>query len=394
MKNAGLIFQEIQEIEDEIIEIRRQLHRYPELSFHEEKTPEYIADFHRRLGNDVLTGVGGRGVVAKLVGGKPGKTVALRADFDALPVQEENDIPYKSTVRGVMHACGHDGHTAIVLGLAKALSRIRDRISGTVVFIHQHAEEIVPGGAIEMIKDGCLNGVDYIYGLHLWAPFRLGEIHIAKSNLMAATDKFEIEITGKGGHGGIPHESSDLIVLASQLIVSLQSVVSRRINPFDPVVLSIGSIHAGQSFNVLPDKIEITGTVRAFSDAVRKRVESEMKRILEGTCQTSGVQHRFDYQYGYPAVVNHPKEAERIISVARDVPGVTGIVDMQPMMIGEDFAYYLKEKPGAFFLMGACDPENKNPYPHHHPKFSFDERVLPIASKVMGSIALNVLANT
>jgi amidohydrolase len=387
------MYEVLKNIEDEIIEIRRYLHENPELSFQEEKTPEFIAGYHRKLGHEVQTGVGGRGVVAKLVGGKPGKTVALRADFDALPVQEENDIPYKSTVPGVMHACGHDGHTAIVLGVAKSLNKMRSELPGTVVFIHQHAEEIVPGGALQMIKDGCLNGIHYVYGMHIWTMFPLGQVYIAEGNMMAATDKFEIKILGKGGHGGVPHESVDLIVLASHLIVHLQSIVSRRLDPFKPAVVSVGSIHAGRSFNVLPDKVEISGTVRTFSDDVRKNIETEIGRILEGLCATCGVRYEFEYQYGYPAVVNHPEEARRVMSVAKETPGVKGVVTMQPMMIGEDFAYYLKEKPGAFFLIGARDPGSETVYPHHHPKFSFDERVLLIASAVMANVALNSLTN-
>jgi amidohydrolase len=385
------LLNELKMLEDEMIHIRRYLHQYPELSFHEEKTPQYITDYHRTLGHEVRSNVGGRGVVAKLKGAKPGKTVAIRADFDALPVREDNDVPYASKVPGVMHACGHDGHTAIALGLAKSLNRMREEISGTVVFIHQHAEEIVPGGAKSMIEDGCLDGVDCIYGTHLWAPLPLGEIHINGGNMMAATDKFEIEITAKGGHAGVPHEATDVIVLASQLVVTLQTIVSRKINPFEPVVLSIGSFHAGTSFNILPDKVKIIGTVRCFSDAVRKKVDAEMKKVINALCDMSGAGYTFEYEYGYPAVVNHPEEAARIAQVAENVPDVSKIVTMQPMMIGEDFAYYLKEVPGAYFLIGAKDPADEKAFPHHHPKFTFDEKVLRIASSVLGCVALESL---
>ncbi len=387
------LYEEIKQLEREMIEIRRYLHQYPELSFQEEKTPAYIAEFHRQLGHEVRTGVGGAGVVATLHGAKPGKTVAVRADFDALPVQEENDIPYKSKVPGVMHACGHDGHTAIVLGLSKALNRLQSEIAGTIVFIHQHAEEIVPGGARAMIQDGCLKGVDAIYGAHLWAPFPLGEIRIKSDSMLAASDKFEIELTGKGGHAGLPHETNDVIVAAAQLVVNLQSIVSRRINPFEPVALSIGSLHAGQSFNVIPESAKLLGTVRSFNESVRQSVETEMKNIVDSAGRAAGISARLNYEYGYPAVINHPDETKLVIDAARDAPGVTDIVSIQPMMISEDFAYYLNNVRGAFFFIGAKDPNVTEPHPHHHAKFMIDERALQVGASVLGSVVLHSLHN-
>jgi amidohydrolase len=383
------LFAELEALYPEMISIRRYLHQYPELSFKEEKTPVFIADYHRQLDHEVREGVGGRGVVAVLRGSNTGRTVALRADFDALPITEEADVPYKSRVPGVMHACGHDGHTASLLGLAKAMHRLREELSGTIIFIHQHAEEIVPGGAKAMIEDGCLDGVDYIFGTHLWATEPLGRIQVRPGNIMAASDKFEIEIIGKGGHGGYPHETIDPIVLASEIVVLLQHIVSRRVNPLEPAVLSVGSFHGGESFNVIADTVTLGGTVRAYNDTIRKHIEEEMKRILEGVCRSSGASYRLRYEQGYPALVNHPDEAVRVSEIARTVPGVTEVVSLEPRMAAEDFAFYLQKVKGSYFFTGAQDPAKPNPYPQHHPKFNIDERALLIASSTLGAIAVD-----
>ena len=251
------LYKKLDEHYQEMVEIRRYLHQYPELSFQEEKTPAYIAEYHRKLGLEVRTGVGERGVVATLRGAKPGKTVALRADFDALPIKEENDIPYKSKVDGVMHACGHDGHTATLLVLAKVLHSMKDQLEGNVVFIHQHAEELAPGGAIAMIEDGCLEGVDVIFGTHLWATAPVGEIQTRSGPLMAAADRFDIEIQGKGGHGAMPHLTRDAIVIGSQLVTNLQQIVSRRVDPIESAVISVGNFVSDNAFNVIADRAKL-----------------------------------------------------------------------------------------------------------------------------------------
>lgn len=263
------LFNRLANYQDEMVEIRRHLHQNPELSFEEVETPAFIADYHEKLGLEVRTGVGGRGVVATLRGGKPGKTVALRADFDALPIHEENDSPYKSNVPGVMHACGHDGHTATLLVLAKVLNEMKDELEGNVVFIHQHAEELAPGGAIVMIEDGCLDGVDVIYGTHLWATMPTGTIGYRTGPVMAAADSFTIKVQGKGGHGAQPHKTKDSIVIGAQLISNLQQIVSRRVNPLDAAVVSVGAFEAKNAFNVIADSAKLTGTVRTFKEEVR-----------------------------------------------------------------------------------------------------------------------------
>ncbi|WP_246589242.1 M20 family metallopeptidase [Desertibacillus haloalkaliphilus] len=385
------LFQQLDSIYEEIVEIRRYLHQHPELSFEEVETPAYIANYHQKLGHDVRTQVGGRGVVATLKGGKPGPTVALRADFDALPIQDEKDVPYKSKVDGVMHACGHDGHTASLLGLATVLNQMKEQLAGTVVFIHQHAEEYAPGGAIEMINDGCLEGVDVIFGTHLWATEPLGKIQYRVGPVMAAVDRFEIEIIGHGGHGAEPHLTKDAIVTASQLVVHLQQLVSRRVNPLQSAVLSIGSFDARNAFNVIANSAKLVGTVRTFDESIRDHFEEEIKRVIDGTCIANQVTANYDYFRGYPAVVNHEYETNQLVKAANDVPGVNTLEDMEPKMGGEDFAYYLQHVKGSFFFTGAKHPDWDVSYPHHHPKFDIDERSLLLAAKTLGSATLDYL---
>ncbi|KGX93027.1 amidohydrolase [Pontibacillus halophilus JSM 076056 = DSM 19796] len=382
------VFEKLDGLYDEMVELRRHFHQYPELSFEEVETPSYIAEYHRNLGHEVREGVGGRGVVAKLVGAKPGKTVALRADFDALPIQEEVDVPFKSKVDGVMHACGHDGHTATLLGVAKALNAIQDELEGTVVFIHQHAEEYQPGGAIAMIEDGCLEGVDVIFGTHLWATEPTGKLMYREGPLTAAADRFEIKVQGKGGHGAQPHLTKDSIVIASQLVVNLQQIVSRRVDPLDEAVLSIGSFEAGNAFNVIADTVKLKGTVRTFKKDVQDLIEREMNRVIEGTCLAAGAEYYFDYVRGYPATVNHKEETELIAKLGPTIPEVTETVEYDMQMGGEDYSYYLQHVPGTFFFTGALHPDAEEVYPHHHPKFTIDERSLLIAAKTLAAATL------
>lgn len=373
----------------EMVDIRRYLHQHPELSFQEVATPAYIADYHRQLGHHVRTEVGGRGVVAVLHGSKPGKTVALRADFDALPIQEETDVPYKSKVDGVMHACGHDGHTATLLVLAKALNHMRDQLAGTIVFIHQHAEEYAPGGAIEMIADGCLEGVDVIFGTHLWSVFPYGSVQYRTGPIMAAADRFEIEILGQGGHGAQPHLTKDAVVIGSQLVMNIQQLVSRRVDPIESAVVSVGNFVAQNAFNVIADKAKIQGTVRTFNGEVRDFIERDLERIVRGTCISADVDYTFNYLRGYPPVVNHEAETDYLARVAQKVPGVETVCEMPPQMGGEDFAHYLQHVKGTFFFTGAMHPEWEVAYPHHHPKFNIDERAMLLAAKTLGAAALS-----
>lgn len=387
------LFSRLKEIYPELVEIRRNLHQHPELSFHEEITPQKVADYLQKLGIDVRTGVGGRGVVGHLKGGKPGKTVGLRADFDALPIQDEKAVPYKSKVDGVMHACGHDLHTAALLGVAKVLSEVREQLEGNVVFIHQFAEELAPGGAKPMIEDGCLDGVDVIYGSHVWAGLPYGKIGVHEGYTMAASDAFEIKVHGLGGHGATPHLTVDSLVTASQLVLNLQQIVSRRVDPLKPAVITVGSFHSGNAFNVIPDTAELKGTVRTFDEDVRDFIEKEMGRVVEKTCEQAGAKATYNFMRGYPALYNHADETRRVESITRQLFGENSVQTMEPIMGGEDFAYYLQEVPGTFFFVGGGNPAIEATYPHHHPKFDVDERAIFSTGCIFISSVLHYLSN-
>ncbi|MEH7238400.1 M20 family metallopeptidase [Bacillus sp. JJ1562] len=376
----------------EMVDIRRYLHQHPEVSFKEYKTAEYITNYYKNIGVEVRTNVGGNGIVAKIHGSKPGPTVALRADFDALPIQDEKDVPYKSTVPGVMHACGHDGHTATLLVLAKSLHEMKEQLAGTVVLIHQHAEEFAPGGAISMIEDGCLDGVDVIFGTHLWASIPTGTIEYRVGPIMAAADRFEIKVQGSGGHGAHPHTTKDAIVIGSQLVMNLQQIVSRRVDPIESAVVTLGSFVAENPFNVIADSAKLEGTVRTFSEDVRYQIETEIERIVKGTCIATDSTYTYAFHRGYPAVVNHKEQTDFLVEAAGNVPGVMQVEETAPQMGGEDFAYYLQHVPGTFFFTGAMPVDESAAYPHHHPKFDIDEKAMLIAAKTLGTATLKYLS--
>ncbi|XGA32983.1 amidohydrolase [Virgibacillus sp. CBA3643] len=364
-----------------MVEIRRYLHQQPELSFQETETANYIANFYEKLGIPYQTKVGGNGIIATLKGGKPGKTVALRADFDALPIQDEKDVPYKSTVDGVMHACGHDGHTATLLTLAKVMKEYQEELPGTIEFLHQHAEEYAPGGAKPIVDSGAIDHVDAVFGTHLWATTPLGVLETSKDVFMAGADRFEIIIQGQGGHGAYPHETKDAIVLGSEVISQLQQVVSRRIDPLETAVVTVGIFEAGSAFNVIADQAKLVGTVRYLNSDIQEQVITEMEKVIKGICVTNDASYTFDYVKGYPPLVNHEKEAELVLEASKEVKEIQEAKEVVPVMGGEDFAYYTLKKPGAYFFTGAN--LDGNPYPHHHPKFDIDERALPIAAKTL-----------
>lgn len=393
MKITERLFKRLHEVYPELVQFRRDLHMYPELSFQEVNTPQKIADYLKSLGLEVRTGVGGRGVVGVLKGGKPGKTVALRADFDALPIQDEKEVDYKSRIPGVMHACGHDIHTAALLGVARLLSEVKEEIEGNVVFIHQFAEEKIPGGAKPMIEDGCLDGVDVIYGAHVWSSEPIGTVGVGEGPMMAAMDSFEIEIYGKGGHGATPHLTVDSLVVGSQLVLNLQQIVSRRVDPLKPAVVTVGTFTAGQAFNVIPDSAKITGTVRSFEESVRDLIEESIGQITDSTCQGAGATARYEYTRGYPAVWNHPEETRRVEDLAKILLGEEKVKRMTPIMGGEDFSYYLQKVPGTFFFVGGGNEEIEATYPHHHPKFDVDERSMLIIGKLFISVVFDYLSD-
>ncbi|MFC2947503.1 M20 metallopeptidase family protein [Virgibacillus sediminis] len=383
------IYNRLEEIFPEIVELRRDFHMYPELSHEEEKTPEKIAEYLKGLGIDVQTGVGGRGVIGILKGGKPGRTIALRADFDGLPIEEENDIDYKSRVPGVMHACGHDVHTASLLSVAKVLSEVREEVPGTVVFVHQFAEEATPGGAQSMIEDGCLDGVDVIYGAHVMSTEVFGTCTVREGYFSSAQDDFYIKIYGKGGHGSEPHNTVDPLVTGSQLVVNLQQIVSRRVNPQSAAAVTVGSFHSGKATNVIPDTAVIKGTVRTYDQEAMEIIEQSMRQIVKSTCEAAGAEVDFDYVKDCPSIWNDPEETEKVRKNAVTVFGKDAVHTEEPMHGSEDFAFYQQVVPGVYFTVGGGNPEIDAVYPHHHPKFKVDERAMLHIGKMFAQLVFS-----
>ena len=382
------IREEIKNIKDEIYAIRRHFHRYPELSFKEFNTAETISEHLDKLGISHKKGVGKTGIVGEITFG-PGPTIALRADMDALPIQEENNLDYKSLNDGVMHACGHDGHMAILLGAANALSKNSKLKKGTVRFIFQPAEEGL-GGAKYMIEDGCLDKVDEIYGLHLWNYQLYGEVGIKDGPVMASADLFDIEVSGKGGHGATPQGTVDAIVVASNLVTMLQTIVSRNTNPLESTVLSIGKIKGGHNFNIISDKVHMSGTTRAYTEENRTMIKQRMKEVIEGVSKSFGADIKLNYKDGYPPTVNHSSQVEKVLEAASSVVA-SGAKNPYLSMGGEDFSYYLQNKPGCFFFVGSAPNENEIlSTPHHCSHFNIDERALLIGA----SVYVNLIENS
>ncbi|MFB4165768.1 M20 family metallopeptidase [Alteribacillus sp. JSM 102045] len=378
---------------EEIVEWRRDFHKYPELSFEEKRTSKIVAEFLSSLGLYVKENINGHGVTADLLVKENGPTIALRADMDALPIQEETELSFASTVPGVMHACGHDGHTSILMGAAKLLASNRDKLNGNIRFIFQPAEEVNPGGAIGMINNGVLDGVDAVFGLHLWSELPSGTFRTCYGPMMAATDQFKIEVKGKGGHGGMPHKTTDSIVIASHLIMSAQHIISRNINPLESGVITFGKFESGSAFNIIANKAVLEGTARSFTPEVRDIIQTNMEELVDGLRKIYGTDIKVDYKRGYPAVVNHEKEVDVLLDAASKVFGSENTGIMEPKMVGEDFSYYLKEIPGAFCFVGAGKP-NHPMYPHHHPRFQIDENVLPAASEWFYKLALKYFSGS
>lgn len=390
MNNKVLL--KLEDLFDEMVTLRRDFHMHPELSFQEERTAKVIAEYQQKLGLEVQTGVGGNGVVATLRGGKPGKTVAIRADFDALPIKEENEVPYKSKNEGVMHACGHDAHTAIALGISKALSSVKDELQGNVVFIHQHAEEQDPGGAKSMVEAGALDGVDVIFATHMENYIPVDHIWHSNEYILASCDDFKIEIKGTGGHAAFPHDTTDVITIGSQLVSNLQQIVSRKVDPLKSAVLTIGSFQAGKASNVISEMATLEGTVRTFDENVRQDIHKWIQNITEHTCKAFGTDYHIDYQFGYPATKNDKAMNELLIHAAKDILNEDHIIEIEPNMGAEDFSYFLQEVPGTYFFTGSANKEKGIIYPYHHPKFDIDEKALLNGAKVLTAATLNYLA--
>lgn len=373
-----------------MVERRRQLHRHPELSFMEKETTAYVRQILCELGVELGKVTGNSGLFGTIRGDLPGKTVALRADMDALPIQDEKTCEYASQVPGVMHACGHDGHTAILLAVAEYFCQHKETLRGSIRLIFQPAEEVCPGGAQTMINDGALDGVDVIYGVHLWTPIPVGTVASAPGPLMASTDEFFIEVHGKGGHGGMPHAAIDSVVAGSALVLQLQSVVSRFVDPLDPAVVTIGSIQGGTAQNIIADRCRLAGTVRCFREETREFIHNKIVTMAEYTAQAYGATATVDYMSGYPSLINDENEFNRFIQTAPQVPNLHAELSAQ-IMPAEDFAYYLQHVPGCFMLVGAGNQDKGVIHPHHHPRFDIDEDAMLHAAGLMIKMAESYL---
>jgi len=376
---------------DELVAYRRHLHAHPELSMEEFETAAFVArELEGCAFDEVRTGVGKTGVLATLRGGRPGPVTLLRADMDALPVRELSDETYRSTRDGVMHACGHDGHVAILLAAARYLSRCRAKIPGTIVFCFQPGEEGAAGNRL-MIEDGALENphVDRTFALHLYSGLDVGRVGIRDGPFFAASDRFTIVLTGRGGHGAMPQTAVDPIVGAAQLVAMLQTLASREVAPKDPVVVTVGSLHAGTTFNVIPDRAELHGTVRTLDPEVRRSMPERIERQLRGLCEAMRLDFALDYAWGYPPTVNDPGANRVVRAVAPSVVGSANVVDPHDIVMwSEDMAYMQEQRPGAYFVVGVRGP-HKGVEPQHSARYDIDERALEVGFSMMTGIALH-----
>ncbi len=390
MVNEKLIGR-LEEKYERMVEIRRHLHQNPELSFQETETAAYIAQFYEDEDVEVETGVGGNGLRVTIDSGRPGRTLALRADFDALPIQEATGLPFASKNAGVMHACGHDAHTAYMMLLAETLIELKDEWKGRVVIIHQHAEETPPGGAIQMIEDGVLEGVDNVLGAHVMSNMETGKVFYREEEAQTGRAYFKLRIKGSGGHGSSPHLANDPIVAGAHFVSEVQTIVSRRLNPFESGVVTIGSFDGKGQFNIIKDEVTLEGDVRAMGDDTKQVIEKEIKRLSGGLEETFGVVNELEYKDDYPVLYNDPELTAKVAASIREagIPGISSVERCGPQPPSEDFAYYTKELSSCFIYIGAA-PEGE-PYPHHHPKFNIDERSMLIAAQAIGSAALSYL---
>ncbi|AXI07840.1 amidohydrolase [Oceanobacillus sp. 143] len=379
----------LEQRKDEMIEIRRHLHENPELSFKEENTANYIADFYQGKDVEIERNVGnGYGIIVTIKGGKPGKTIGLRADFDALPITEEADVPFKSKNEGVMHACGHDAHTAYMLVLADCLIQLKDQINGTIKIIHQHAEEQPPGGAKSIVESGALDDLDRIFGIHILPLAPAGTVGYHSGYSFNGRSYFKLKINGTGGHGSSPHKANDSIVAGAYFVNAVQTVISRRLDPMKAGVVTIGSFDGKGSFNVIKDSIELEGDIRYSDDDAKEVIDKEFHRVVKGIEELFGVTCELTYTADYPPLYNDPEVTAFVAealnhSMDQDITEVKEFPKLSP---SEDFAYYLKKTKGCYFFIG-CTPKGvKEPFFNHHPKFDIDEDAILVSAKAVGNV--------
>jgi amidohydrolase len=375
------------EVVQDVITLRRDIHAHPELGFEEVRTAGIVADRLQRLGYEVRTKIAQTGVVGILRTGRPGRTVLLRADMDALPLDEAPGLPFVSTVPGKMHACGHDGHVAILLGAAGMIAERRDALCGTIVLCFQPAEEGKGGGAV-MVSEGVLDDphVDVVYALHLWSDHPCGMVLTRPGPMMATSDTIEVTVRGKGGHGAQPNLTIDPIVTAAQFVTSVQTVVSRKVDPLEPAVVTIGAFHAGTAPNIVPEKAELLGTVRTFNEALREEMPGKIEAILAGCCASANATYDYTYHRRYPVTANDAHEAHYVKELAAATLGPQHVGETPKVMGAEDFSFMLQRRPGCFYFLGArLDPDVQAP--HHSPQFKIDEAALESGVKMMVALA-------
>lgn len=365
--------------EEDLVALRRDFHAHPELGFEEVRTAGIVAQRLRDLGLEVREGVGKTGVVGLLRGGKPGPCVLVRADMDALPITEINGWEWKSENKGVMHACGHDAHTAIGLSVARVLAEDRANLAGSVKFMFQPAEEGL-GGAARMIRDGVLDGPkpDFALALHVWTPLEMNQIGLSSGPVMACADEFRARIIGKGGHGALPHQTVDAVLVAAHVVTALQSIVSRNVKPLDSAVVTVGKLEAGTAFNIIPGEALLEGTLRAFEPDVREMLATRCREIIETLPQAFGARGEWKLIPGFPAVVNNSEVVERLRPILQRVAGSENVAEFEPTLGAEDFSLVLQQIPGCYFFVGARNEAIGATFPHHHPQFNIDESALPL----------------
>jgi amidohydrolase len=382
-----LISEQVGELAAEVIKIRRDLHRHPEVSGKEERTSALVADFLSDLGIKVRRCQGNLGVVGLLTGAKPGPTVALRADMDALPLTEETGAEYASEVQGVMHACGHDIHTAIQLGTAAVLHRLRDRLEGKVLFLFQPSEEFFPGGAVGMIQEGVLDDPkpEAVFSLHT-DSIPVGQIAIIPGPMIGSVSTLSLRILGKGGHFSKPHQTVDPIVVAAHVVVALESMMTRRVDPLDPAVLTFGMIQGGTRDNIIGDMVVLRGNIGALDEALCKFLMEELEKTVKGVTQGMGAGYKLKYIHGYPTLRNDPEMTAYIQRIAGTLIGESNLKTCKPNLGGEDFSFFLQKIPGAMFFLGTHDPSSGPPISNHDPRFNPDERAIPLGMELMAHL--------
>lgn len=393
MSNVAQFLDRARAMQDRLTAWRRDLHRHPELAFQEHRTAGVVAEHLASLGLGVRTGVGRTGVVGLLEGAADGPTVMLRFDMDALPIQEETGLPFASQHPGRMHACGHDGHTAIGMGVATLLAERQAELAGRVKFVFQPAEE-VGAGAQAMIADGALAdpAPDVAFGLHLWSQYPVGQAVVRSGPQWASADRFDIEIVGRGTHGALPHTGVDAVVVASYAVVQLQSVISRSLDPLQPAVVTIGTLHTGGAFNVVAERVHMSGTLRAFDEAVRAGVIDRMHAVLQGVTAAHGASYTLRFSEYVPPLANHPEPTERLRCVAAAILGEEAISEGTLITAAEDMAEFLKRVPGCYFVLGARPAGAERGEPHHSPRFNIDEAALPLGTAILAAAAASYLA--